>query len=233
MSICNNCGYEGTGNYCAECGKPYEIKRLTVASLLHEVAHLFTHLDKGFGFTLKELATRPGKMQKDYINGKRSVHQKPFSMFFVCATITGLAIYWISKSYIKAQGSPFEEMRMHFYQHYFVIFQSVLTPFYAFVLWLLFRNKNFNYAEALVLFAYSFAFMLLFICFVNIINLIPNHVETKYIELPVLAVYVIWTNLNFFKEQPAWLIILKSIVNLLICWFASNLITNEIIRWMM
>ena len=233
MPICNNCGYEGTGNYCAECGKHFEIKRLTVTSLLHEVAHLFTHLDKGFAYTLKQLGIRPGRMQKDYIRGKRSVHQKPFSMFFVCATIAGLAIYWISKSYITAQDSPFEEMRMHFYQLYFVIFQSVLTPFYALVLWLLFRSKNLNYTEALVLFVYSFAFMLLFIGLVNLINLIPNHFGTYYVELPVLAVYVIWTNLNFFSEQPAWLVISKSIVNLVICWSASNLITDQVIRWMM
>lgn len=233
MPICCNCGYEGTGKYCAECGKPYEVKRLTVASILQEVAHLFTHLDRGFGYTLKQLAISPGRMQKDYIRGKRSVHQKPFSMFFICATLTGVAIYWISKAYVTSHNTTYDEMRLYFYSHYFVIFQSTLIPFYALVLWLLFRNKNFNYAEALVLFVYSFAFMLLLICLTNAINLVPNHIKTYYVEIPLLAVYVIWTNLNFFNEQLVWLVILKSTANILISWFASNLITNQIIMWMM
>ena len=233
MPICNNCGYEGGGTYCAECGKPYEIKRLTFASLLHEVAHVFTHLDKGFGYTLKQLATRPGQMQKDYLTGKRDLHQKPFSMFFICATITGLAIYWIGKSNVKTLQTPFQEMRLHFYQHYYIILQSVLIPYYAFVLWLLFRKKNFNYAECLVMFVYAFAFLLLLVAVTNTIGLVSPSFKIYYAEIPLLAIYVVWTNLNFFKEQPSWLVIMKSIASILICWFTSRLITDQIIRWML
>ncbi len=233
MPKCNNCGYEGTGNYCAECGRHYEIKRLTVSSLLHEVAHLFTHLDKGFGYTLKELTVRPGLMQKEYILGKRSEHQKPFSMFFICATITGLVIYWVGKSYVGTHETPFHEMRQYFYSHYFIILQSSLIPLYALVLWLFFRSKNFNYAECLVMFIYTFSFLLVLVAVANTIDLIPHSFKTYYVEIPLLAIYVVWTNLSFFKEQPTWMIILKSLATILINWFASNLITNQIIRWMM
>jgi hypothetical protein len=233
MAVCSNCGHEGTGKYCSECGQSFVVKRITFSSLLHEVAHIFTHFEKGFGYTLKQLATRPGRMQKDYLLGHRSRHQKPFSMFFLCATLAGLAIYWISNPASPNELSSFDEMRVHFYRHYFVIFQCLMLPFYSLVTWTIFWSRNLNYAEALVLFVYSLAFCFLLIIFTNAINLIPHHFETYLVELPLLAGYQIWTNLNFFNKEPRWLVVLKSVISLLICWFASNLITDQVIRWMM
>ncbi|MES1215993.1 MAG: DUF3667 domain-containing protein [Bacteroidota bacterium] len=233
MPTCNNCGHTGTGKYCSECGHSYQVKRITVASILHEVAHIFTHFEKGFGYTFKQLATRPGKMQREYIHGFRSKHQKPFSMFFICASLSGLAIYWISKPTHDINISAFDEMREHFYRHYYVILQTILIPYYALINWLLFWRKELNYAEALVWFVYTLSFILLLVILPNMINLIPHRFETYYIEIPLLSIYIIWTNLNFFNKDATWLVILKSIIGLLICWFTSNMITNEVIRWMM
>ena len=233
MPTCKHCHYEGTGKYCAQCAQPYAVKRITVHSIIHEVTHLFTHLDKGFLYTLKQLATRPGRMQKEYLEGHRAPHQKPFSLFFICATVSGFGIYWISKlAESSASLDDFEQTRIYFYRNYYVIMQAILIPFYAMVNWLLFRKKDFNYAEALILFIYSFSFLLLLIILTNTINLVSDTFETYYVEIPLLAVYITWTNLNFFHNQPRWLVIVKSIINLLICWLASNLITNQVIRWM-
>lgn len=229
MSKCINCGYEGTGKYCANCAQPYEVKRITIAYLLHEVVHFFTHVDKGFLYTLKQLAIRPGNMQRQYIEGQRAKYQKPFSLFFICATITALAIYWITQP-SPEQASKFDESRTDFYRHYYVITQALLIPFYSLIVWLLFQNKRFNYAESLVLFSYTVAFSLLLVIIPNTINLVPHHFKTEYVEIPLLAIYVIWTNLNFFKGRPVWVIILKSIISLLACWFAAWFITDFIIH---
>ena len=231
MPKCINCGYEGTGKYCANCTQPYQIKRITISSLIHEVLHFFTHVDKGFLYTLKQLAIHPGKMQKKYLAGERVRHQKPFSMFFLCATITALAIYWTTRP--AHEVSPFDETRIHFYRHYYVITQALLIPYYSLVVWLLFHNKRFNYAESLVLFAYTVAFALLLVILPNLINLIPHNFKTEIVEIPLLAVYLTWTNLNFFNDQPAWTVIIKSILSLLACWFSAYFITNFIIHQMM
>jgi hypothetical protein len=108
-----------------------------------------------------------------------------------------------------------------------------MIPFYALITWLPFRNKNFNYAEALILFVYSLAFLLLLVIFTNAIDLVPHHFETYYIEIPLMAIYIIWTNLNFFNTSSRWLVIIKSLFILIICWLASNMITTQVIHWMM
>ena len=231
MPICSNCSNEGTGDYCSACGHAYVVKRITIVSILHEVAHIFTHFEKGFGYTFKQLATRPGRMQKDYLAGNRKKQQKPFSMFFVCATLAGFAFYWTNQS--STQTTHIEEVTQEFSKHYYVILQSVLLPFYTLVTWLLFRGKNFNYAEALVLFVYSLAFELLLMIPINMISFIPHHFEISFAEIPVMTVYITWTNLKFFNTQPRWLVILKSLVILFICLAASNIMANQIIHWML
>ena len=233
MAICKNCGHQGTGKYCSECAQPYEVRRITIGTIVHEVTHLFTHLDKGFLYTLRELAIHPGSMQKNYLNGARSRYQKPFSVFFICATLAGLAIYLMTQPSSSAGSTPYDEMRIHFYRHYYVIMQTAMTPFYALVIWLLFGSKQLNYAETLVLFVYSSSFVLLLVIPVNAINLLPEHIETWYVEIPLLAGYITWTNLNFFNKQPKWLVIIKSVISLLVCWSASYFITDQVIRLMM
>jgi hypothetical protein len=61
---CQNCGYEGAGQFCQEYGQSFSTHRITLLYLLHEVFHLFTHVEKGFLYTLRELLLRPGHMQR-------------------------------------------------------------------------------------------------------------------------------------------------------------------------
>ena len=82
MAICSNCSNEGTGDYCSACGHAYVVKRITIVSILHEVAHIFAHFEKGFGYTFKQLATRPGRMQKDYFAGARKKHHIPLAGYY-------------------------------------------------------------------------------------------------------------------------------------------------------
>ena len=231
MATCINCGHEGDGKYCSECGQPYTPKRITMSGLLHDVTHTFTHLDKGFGYTLKELAIRPGKMQKRYLEGFRAKHQKPFSMFVICATLTSLAFYWISK---RDTLTHLDETRNYFFRNYFVFLQALLIPFYTFLVWLFFRKKKFYYAELLTMQVYTISFLFLLLVPINLINLIPPHrFPANYAEISVLTLYAIWTNLNFFSTEPAWLVIVKSAITLVIGWYVSTTVADLIVHWMM
>ncbi len=78
--------------------------------MLPEVFHFFTHLDKGFLYTLKSLLKHPGRMQHGYVEGDRSRHQKPFSMFFICLTIAALSRYWIFRGVYGADQNDDNEI---------------------------------------------------------------------------------------------------------------------------
>lgn len=231
MPICSNCGNEGPGNYCSECGKHYVVTRVTIASILHEVSHIFTHFEHGFIHTFKSLLTRPGLMQHRYISGQRTEHQKPFSMFFVCATLAALTIYYTTKTSLG--DDHHSEAIAHFTKHYYVVLQTALLPFYALLTWLLFRSPVFNYAESLVLTVYTLAFVLLLMIPVNLINLIPHHIETTFAEVPVIAAYFIITNTRYFNTHNSWVVTGKTLLVLLSGFIIFQCIANLIINRVM
>src|SRR5215510_10076780 len=116
MTICPNCGYEGEYSFCPKCGHAYHVKRVTLSHILSEVAHTFWHLEKGVLFTLKELAAKPGVMQKKYLAGARKNYQKPFSFFAIIGTVCALSLFFIYKN------AP-DETDQHFYKHYYFFTQ--------------------------------------------------------------------------------------------------------------
>jgi Protein of unknown function (DUF3667) len=119
--ICKNCGIDGTGKFCADCGQKLSIGRIKFKDLLHELIHTFTHFEKGYLYTLKQLALHPGTMQKEYVSGARAKYQKPFPMFVISGTICALALYTMHRS------APDNSIQ-YFYRNYYVFVHIALLP---------------------------------------------------------------------------------------------------------
>jgi len=209
--VCRYCGSSGPEKYCSRCGQPYETKRISLSGLLKDVFHLFTHLDKGFGYTVKQLIIAPGHMQRAYIEGERSKLQKPFSMFFICATVAALSRYWIFKALLKYYHTG-NVSEANYFHEYMVILHIAMLPLYVLITYLFFRKSKYNYAEIGVLILYTVSFFFLAATFIALLKFIWVQLDTAYIELPILIVYNAITFLNFFHELPGWKVLLKSMV---------------------
>lgn len=229
IQVCKSCGFSGIENYCNHCGLPYKTKRITTAGLLHDVFHFFTHLDKGFGYTVKMLITAPGNMERAYVEGDRSRYQKPFSMFFICATITALSRYWIFEALLKYYHTG-NISEANFFHEYMVIFQAALLPLHALLIYLLFNKSGYNYAEAGILVLYSVSFFFLIVTCIALSKFFWPQIDTAYIELPVLLIYNAVTFINFFHNQPRWLVILKSIIIFLIIFFSIQVMEDFVVK---
>ena len=219
---CKHCGNTNAGKYCSACAQSFAVKRITVPGILHEIFHLFTHLDKGFVYTLKKLITHPGTMQKEYIEGHRVKHQKPFSMFFLCATFSALVYYWTNTALIRYYNES-DETTAYFFQHYMVILQMLMIPVYAGITWLIFYPSKYNYAEVVIQLLYMLSILLLIVALIQLLRLIWPGLETRFIELPVLLVYGILTNINFFTEGKRWLIMIRSVLAIVAAFTLSGL----------
>jgi len=179
---CLNCGLESNGKFCPNCGQQLEIHRINLPHLMHEILHTFTHLEKGFLYTLKTLIIDPGEMQRLYLEGYRFRHQKPFSMFFICATVSALALYWVNRFSIGDLERG-EEAFNYFLQHYYVLLHVILFPVYTLITWLLFIKSRYNYAEILVLGMYMVSFMLVLLIPIHTARLWWSSVNTRIVEL--------------------------------------------------
>jgi hypothetical protein len=178
--LCKNCGNPVTEKFCAHCGQAVTAKRITLGALVHDIVHLFTHLDKGFGFTLKQLFTRPGRMQREYIEGNRASHQKPFSMFFICATVAALIRYWINLALVNyyEAGNMIEG---DFFHEYWVLLQIVLMPLYTLISWLFFIRSGYNYAEIGVLNLYSMSALFAIVSIISLFRFIWPELDTMWV----------------------------------------------------
>ena len=215
IQVCKSCGFSGVENYCCRCGQPFKIKRISLSGLLHDVFHFFTHLDRGFGYTLKKLIIAPGYMQRGYIEGERSKHQKPFSMFFICATVAALSRYWIFRALQKYYhvGNISEA---NFFHEYMVILHIGMLPLYTFITYLFFYKSKYNYAEIGVLILYTMSIFFLAATLIALLKFIWPHLDTAYIELPILIIYNVITFINFFDKLPRWSVVLRSITIIII-----------------
>ena len=226
MIKCQNCGAEGDQKYCPTCGQALRAERISMHSLLHEIAHTFWHFEKGFLYTLKELAINPGTTQRKYLSGIRLRYQKPFPLFAISVTFCALALFFIYRN------AP-NQSEQFFYKHYFFMVQAAMLPFFALITYILFKSRDLYYAEALVMNVYLLGFTSVCIVPINALSFfLPNGV-ISLLEVIFLITYNIWTNLNFFKGRSVWWIIVKSIIGIIASYLLFNFTSRLVMQWFM
>lgn len=77
---CTDCGRPVEGNFCAHCGQPTHVHR-TVLHLIEEVLHGVVHFDGRIWRTLPLLALNPGKLTREWIQGRRTRYVSPLAIF--------------------------------------------------------------------------------------------------------------------------------------------------------
>jgi hypothetical protein len=225
MRVCQNCGYVGEEKFCSKCGEELHIHRISLPHIMHEVAHTFWHLEKGFLFTLKELAIHPGTMQKKYLSGYRLHYQKPFPLFAISGTICALTLYFIYKN------APNTDQ--YFYKHFYFLVQASMLPFYALITFILFKSPKLYYAEALVLNVYMLGFMSALILPLNLLSFFLPSGIVSLLEISFLLFYNAWTYLNFFHEKAKWWVLLKTIVSIVTCYLLFQFVSRLVMQWFM
>ncbi len=82
-TACANCGALLRGRFCHDCGQTADNHKRSLPHLTWEVIEDLVHLDGRLSRTLPDLFLRPGRLAKDYIEGRLARHVPPFRMFLV------------------------------------------------------------------------------------------------------------------------------------------------------
>jgi hypothetical protein len=100
---CANCQTPLTGSFCHACGQRAHVHR----SLLHlgeEFLHGLLHFDAKAWRTLPMLVAKPGKLTRDYIDGKRTRYVSPLALFLFMVFF----MFFVVSSITHIQGGPGE-----------------------------------------------------------------------------------------------------------------------------
>ncbi|MBG7610974.1 DUF3667 domain-containing protein [Polaribacter sp. BAL334] len=89
-----NCGHPFSGheNFCPECGQENKGSKITFKSFVHELFNGFFNFDAKFWRTLIPLLIKPGKVSRDYIEGKRQRYTNPFRFYLAVSIIFFLLV---------------------------------------------------------------------------------------------------------------------------------------------
>ena len=105
---CTNCGAGPVGRYCAACGQRHVTPQdFTARAFVHDLLGEFVSLDGRLWLTLWTLVRHPGKLARDYFDGRGARYMRPLNLFlllnlvfFVIQPHTGL-LQWHLRGYLR------------------------------------------------------------------------------------------------------------------------------------
>ena len=80
---CLNCGAALAGPYCAACGQHVRSERLSLGHVARQAAGELSPVDHGIVFTALAVLTRPGRMAREYVEGRTVRYVGPVKYFML------------------------------------------------------------------------------------------------------------------------------------------------------
>lgn len=107
-SACLNCGTVLVGAHCHGCGQAAHVHK-TIGAFFHDLLHGVFHFEGKIWRTLPLLAWHPGRLTREYIDGRRASYVSPialflFSIFFLFAAARGLGGAIADGSTVEVNG---------------------------------------------------------------------------------------------------------------------------------
>lgn len=82
-SACLNCATPLIGSHCHACGQAAHVHK-TLGAFFHDLLHGVFHFEGKIWRTLPMLVIRPGKLTREYIDGRRASYVSPIALFLFC-----------------------------------------------------------------------------------------------------------------------------------------------------
>ena len=94
-SACLNCATPLVGSHCHACGQAAHVHK-TLGAFFHDLLHGVFHFEGKIWRTLPMLVTKPGKLTREYIDGRRASYVSPIALFLFCVFLLFTTINSVS-----------------------------------------------------------------------------------------------------------------------------------------
>jgi hypothetical protein len=192
---------------------------LTLHEIGHETLHALLHVDRSVLSLIRALALRPGRVALDYVSGRRKRYFGPFAFLIVTVALASAVI---TVTEFPAVTSETPNAVVRFLQHHFNLILFVQVPIVAAACRVLTPRGPFNYAEYLVLAAYTTGMYILFYTVVNVggwyLLFRPSELMAKDVYLALTPVYPLYLGFACAQFLPGskWLAAVKGVAASLI-----------------
>jgi hypothetical protein len=199
---CLNCGQPiaAQARFCASCGQRTDTARLSFADLVRDLMHTFVNIERGPLAFAWALATRPGRIAREYVDGKRRRHYGPFATLAVLVGLTALAVNASGFQVLSHDGLPSGPTAL--LQRHFNLLLLVQLPLLGAICALLFRTDRLTLPEHMVLVAYTLGVravvVALSIPFAYFGSVGAPRIEHVYVFWAVWYLYFGWSASQFY-----------------------------------
>jgi hypothetical protein len=217
--VCLNCdaSLAREQRFCGQCGQKTGRARLTMRDIAHDFVHALTHADHSIFALVKALAWRPGHVAREYIEGKRKKYFGPLGFLFITV---GLASFMVILAGANFFTPVPDNAIANFLQQHINLIIFLQVPLLAGVCALFFRDSKLNYAENLVLVAYTSGFRLLFLALIGVpvfyfADLTPVSRTTAPAYLALWLIYFSVAAVQFYRGKVAWTVVRATVAGVL------------------
>ena len=89
---CRNCGTQAPLNFCPECGQETTLHPPTLGEFLHEFVGHYVALEGALWRTLALLLRRPGRLTREYLDGRRRRYVLPLRLYLTASFLFFLVL---------------------------------------------------------------------------------------------------------------------------------------------
>jgi len=82
---CRNCGTPAPLKFCPECGQETTLHPPTLGEFLHEFVGHYVALEGALWQTLRLLLGKPGRLTREYLDGRRRRYVLPLRLYLTCS----------------------------------------------------------------------------------------------------------------------------------------------------
>jgi hypothetical protein len=152
---CLNCdtAIAGAARFCLQCGQRTDTSRLTVPDVVRDLTHSFVNVERSAFAFARALVLQPGRLAREYVDGKRRRYYGPFATLAVLVGATALAINLSGFQVLARDGLPAGPEG--FLQRHFNFVLLAQLPLLGAICALLFRRARLNWCEHMVPVAYA------------------------------------------------------------------------------
>lgn len=241
---CLNCGTPLTDKYCPHCGQKATVKRLSWHYVAEELLHFFTHIEHGFLKTTGLLITKPGLLNKNFLDGKRKNYHKPISFLLIWIAIFLLVYHFVNRythyenlnTSTVISNDPAVTAMINKYRS---LVEILILPVSAFIAWLIIARRKLNYVEVLntAFYGFSFLFILLATQF-TIAFIFGINFKTNSFDISGAVIFLCWNfyaSYDLFKRYRVPYLIPRIILTIIagtaVYSFLSKEIAKRFIDW--
>jgi hypothetical protein len=111
---CLNCGTELKGPFCYFCGQPDRNFMRFFPVLIRDLMEDLFDLDSRFMRTMKPLLFKPGRLTRDYMEGRRFRYAPPMRLYIFSSIVFFLLAALMSSDLISIQTAPGDNLSVNF-----------------------------------------------------------------------------------------------------------------------